>query len=425
MASLVSAAAVDSLRPLLEFIYAGEGGYDSYNRGVAGDSPSPYPHGGLQKLSIAQVMSKQQAGELFAVGAAQFIPDTLKMAVDALGVDVTDKFTAENQDRLAVALLIGGKRPKLAAYLLGKSNDLGAAQLDLAKEWASIPGPDGRGFYDGDSAGNRATQKVKDVQAALRAGREGLAAAAKPKPAQVAVAKGETPEAPKAQALFTIEALQDTWLKKKPVQAEELEAGEKVAVPRGRAYGVVSLDEVPADGHAQVVLGGNAGEWFVFQPHWRRQHKPAAEAAPTGAVDWKDMDALVTRNLTVGEVLQWDPRRAPAARSADIRRILDTAAQYQRVRDAWGAPLGVTSFYRPEPINSEVGGVRGSQHIAGNAMDLYPVGRDLQSFYDWIRVRWSGGLGDGRNKGFIHLDRRNGGGFVPGAGARPAAEWLY
>lgn len=425
MASLVTSAAVNALRPLLEFIYAGEGGYDSYNRGVAGDSPGPYPHGGLQKLSIAQVQAKQAGGELFAVGAAQFIPDTLRMAVDALGVDVTDKFNAENQDRLAVALLLGGKRPKLAAYLLGKSNDLAGAQLDLAKEWASVPGPDGRGVYDGDSAGNRATQTVKDVQAALRSGREGLAAAAKPKPAQVSVEKVETPEAPKAPALFELKALQDTWLKKRPVQAALLEAKEKVAVPRGRVYGVVSLEEVPADGHAQVVLGGDAGKWFLFQPHWRRQGQPAAEVAPTRAVDWRDMDALVTTNLTVGEVLQWDARRAPGAGSSDIRRILDTAAQYQRVRDAWGSPLGVTSFYRPEPINSEVGGVRGSQHIAGNAMDLYPVGRDLQSFYEWVRVRWTGGLGDGRNKGFIHLDRRNGGGFVPGAGARPAAEWVY
>jgi len=418
MASLISNAAVDSLRPLLEFIYAGEGGYDSYNRGVAGDSPDPYPHGGLQKLSIAQVMAKQTSGDLFAVGAAQFIPDTLRMAVDTLEVDVTDKFNAANQDRLAVALLVGGKRPALAAYLLGESNDLAKAQLDLAKEWASIPGPDGRGFYDGDSAGNRATQKVKAVQAALRAGREGL----RPKaaPTQVADATHETLQ---AQALLEMGALQDTWLKKRPVQAAELEDNEKVAVPRGRVYGVVSLKELPADVHAQVVLGGGAGEWFVFGPHWRRS-QPVGEALPQ-AVDWGDMNCLVTKNLTVGEVLQWDARRAPAANSADIRRILATAAQYQRVRDAWGAPLGVTSFYRPEPFNTEVGGVRGSQHIAGNAMDVYPATRTLEEFYQWIRVRWTGGLGDGRIMGFIHLDTRRGGGFVPGAGARPAAEWLY
>jgi uncharacterized protein YcbK (DUF882 family) len=85
----------------------------------------------------------------------------------------------------------------------------------------------------------------------------------------------------------------------------------------------------------------------------------------------------------------------------------------------------VTSFYRPEPINSQVGGVPGSKHTTGEAFDIYPVDRSLESFYQWIRVRWTGGLGDGRPRGFIHLDTRGGGGFVPGAGVRPAAEWIY
>ena len=93
--------------------------------------------------------------------------------------------------------------------------------------------------------------------------------------------------------------------------------------------------------------------------------------------------------------------------------------------DAWGQPLGVTSFYRPEPINTEVGGVPGSKHTTGEAVDVYPTNRSLEEFYQWIRRRWTGGLGDGRAKGFIHLDIRGGGGFVPGAGVMPAAEWLY
>jgi len=105
--------------------------------------------------------------------------------------------------------------------------------------------------------------------------------------------------------------------------------------------------------------------------------------------------------------------------------LVRTAAEFQQVRDAWGRPLGITSFYRPEPINGQVGGVPGSRHTTGEAFDVYAVDRSLESFYQWIRTRWTGGLGDGRGRGFIHLDVRGGGGFVPGAGARPAAEWLY
>jgi hypothetical protein len=39
--------------------------------------------------------------------------------------------------------------------------------------------------------------------------------------------------------------------------------------------------------------------------------------------------------------------------------------------------------------------------------------------------RWSGGYGDGRNKGFIHIDNRAGGKFQARAGAKPAVVWDY
>lgn len=223
--------------------------------------------------------------------------------------------------------------------------------------------------------------------------------------------------------LFRITAQQDTFLKKKPVQAAELGEKEKVAAERGRGYAVLAYTEVAGDAHAQVELAAGSGTWFIYEPHWRKDQQ-LGEAMPR-EVDWNDFNCLVTKNLTVGEILQWDRRRIPGPNDSVRARLLKTAEAFQQVRDGWGRPLGVTSFYRPEPVNSEVGGVPGSRHVSGEAFDLYPVDRSLETFYQWIRVRWTGGLGDGRNRGFIHLDRRNGGGFVPGAGARPYAEWLY
>jgi hypothetical protein len=87
----------------------------------------------------------------------------------------SDLFNPEGQDMLAVALLLGGKRPKLRDYLQGGEVTLEEAQLELAKEWASIPMANGKGFYDGDSAGNRASAKVAEVQRALKQARESLA----------------------------------------------------------------------------------------------------------------------------------------------------------------------------------------------------------------------------------------------------------
>lgn len=223
--------------------------------------------------------------------------------------------------------------------------------------------------------------------------------------------------------LFRIQAQQETWLKKEAKPAADLGGKQKAEVPRGKGYAVCAYKEVPADGHAQVELASGAGTWFIFEGHWRKE-LTAGEALPA-SVDWSNFNCLVTPNLTVGEVLQWDKPRIPGPNSSVRARLVKTAEEFQTLRDAWGRPLGLTSFYRPEPINGQVGGVPGSKHTTGEAFDVYPVDRSLESFYQWIRTRWTGGLGDGRPRGFVHLDTRGGGGFVPGAGVRPAAEWIY
>jgi hypothetical protein len=226
---------------------------------------------------------------------------------------------------------------------------------------------------------------------------------------------------PKA-ILYRIEATQDTWLKKEPVQATELGEKEKVSCPKGRDYAVVAYAECPADGHAQVELAAGAGTWFLYEPHWRKVI--GAGEAMQAEVDWSDFNCLVTPNLTVGEILMFSKARIPSANSSVRQRLLKTANEFQKIRDAWGSPIGVTSFYRPASINAAVGGVPNSKHVTGQAFDIYPIDRSLESFYQWIQFRWRGGLGDGRHRGFLHLDTE-GGGFVPGAGVRPSRHWTY
>jgi hypothetical protein len=251
------------------------------------------------------------------------------------------------------------------------------------------------------------------------------------KPA-AAAPEGKAIEAPQKPVIFTFQAVQDTWLKKSTAAAADLSEDQKVMVPAGHQMPVVASTELPGQAHELVELGHGAGQWHAFSPHFRRLQAKAPAAAPPaalllqpGMIDWSDFDALVTPNLTVGEVLQFDWRRRPSAQSSVIPRILGTAAEFQSIRQAWGRPLGMTSFYRPEPINREVGGVPNSFHVTGMAIDIYPIGLPLQALYNWLLVRWTGGFGDGRDRGFIHLDRRNGGRFVPGAGVRPAAVWTY
>jgi hypothetical protein len=224
--------------------------------------------------------------------------------------------------------------------------------------------------------------------------------------------------------VMRIEARRATVLKKETKQAAELGKEGALPVAAGKVYGVAEYTEVAANAHARVELAGGAGTWYIWGPHWRIVGEPA-KAGAGSAVNWGNFNALVTPNVSVGDILQWDKRRIPPAGASVRARLVRTAQEFQRIRDAWGRPLGITSWYRPEPINREVGGVPGSRHVAGEAFDVYPTDRPLEAFYQWIRPRWAGGLGDGRQQGFIHLDMRNGKGFVPGGGVRPYTEWVY
>lgn len=45
-------------------------------------------------------------------------------------------------------------------------------------------------------------------------------------------------------------------------------------------------------------------------------------------------------------------------------------ARLQALREAFGAPITVTSGYRCPTHNKNVGGAKGSQHVKGNAADI-------------------------------------------------------
>lgn len=203
----------------------------------------------------------------------------------------------------------------------------------------------------------------------------------------VVVAKPKT--APAEKPLFFMEAVDRTLLKKFPKQSSQLDSSQLVEVEPGRKYGVISVTELARDSHVFLELASGAGGWFVWSPHWKRHldaiGKPAVQKPTTRGVikvtpenvNWSDFNARVSAHLTVGEILQWDQRRRPVKGSKQERNIFQTAAQFEMMRSFYKGPLGVTSFYRPEPINQEVGGVPGSEHTKGTAMDIYPVGRPV------------------------------------------------
>lgn len=166
---------------ILTFISSGEGGYESSNRGTEGDNiigstnSTTRDNKPLSELTLGEIKSyqnlpKNDPNRLFAVGAYQITPDTLDAAMKAAGVNDNTIFSADVQDRMGLGLILGTKRPKLAAYIKGESNDINAAMLEFSKEFASVPNPStGKSYY---GSGNKAQHTVEETRQALERARE-------------------------------------------------------------------------------------------------------------------------------------------------------------------------------------------------------------------------------------------------------------
>ena len=223
----------------------------------------------------------------------------------------------------------------------------------------------------------------------------------------------------------TLRAIQDTFLKKAPIPSSYLAAAGRVKVEANELIRCASITEIAGDAHDLATIEGQAGQWYIFGPHFGPEAAPAPSKGRITAVDWMNLEAPVGRHFTVREVLRGDLRRRPATGSPEEKNILAVIRDADAIREAWGGAILITSGFRPEPFNREVGGVPNSRHVAGDALDIFPANGELNHLFAWLKRRWSGALGDGRRKGFLHIDKRNGGGFHPKTGVSPVVTWDY
>jgi Uncharacterized protein conserved in bacteria len=214
-------------------------------------------------------------------------------------------------------------------------------------------------------------------------------------------------------------ALADTWLKKDTVQSTELERDRKVWVPIGKQYKIQEYEErdarTAARGHYRVTLSDGAGEWFVFAEHWQmpwQVYQAPADPLPEWyKINWSDWSAPVSRYFNVGEVTLRSTERIPGTDRVK-RNVVAIARELDKVRQWWGGPLAVTSWYRPWHVNKRIGSTS-PNHPGGYAVDFYPVGGDVWDLQDRFKAewydtgRWVGGFGRGAKDGFVHLDLRH------------------
>lgn len=80
-----------------------------------------------------------------------------------------------------------------------------------------------------------------------------------------------------------------------------------------------------------------------------------------------------------------------------------------QLRDRIGAPLYITSGYRCITHNAAVGGVSNSQHIKGNAADIYTDAMDATQLAELCKEIGFDGIGLYAQSDFVHVDVRDDG----------------
>lgn len=135
---------------------------------------------------------------------------------------------------------------------------------------------------------------------------------------------------------------------------------------------------------------------------------------------WSPFTYKVTPNITYGELtLNQEARRFNKQYQCDT--ALELCKFLEKVRSAFGnKPLIITSASRPEPINTQVGGAKNSEHTysapSKGAVDFYIEGVDIYKVQDWCDKNWPYSVGYGAPKGFVHLGMREG---------KPRVRWDY
>lgn len=144
-------------RPLLDLIGFTEGtdkkrGYNetlAYGAYTGGDvdlvSMTMKQIDELQGRMLANPKNKHNSS---ALGRYQIVRTTRRNIQKALSIPSTALFDADMQDRMACFLL--GQRG-IDKYLAGRLNE-DTLLTNLSKEWASLPGPNGKGAYPGQNA---------------------------------------------------------------------------------------------------------------------------------------------------------------------------------------------------------------------------------------------------------------------------------
>jgi uncharacterized protein YcbK (DUF882 family) len=76
------------------------------------------------------------------------------------------------------------------------------------------------------------------------------------------------------------------------------------------------------------------------------------------------------------------------------------------IRTHFGRPVKITSGYRCESHNKEIGGTKNSQHVLGTAIDVVVKDVEAIEVYNFIDFLFPNSFGIGKYQNFTHIDVR-------------------
>jgi len=129
-----------SVTRFADLVSKGEGGYNSVHIDGPGRGSSAVLD--LQHMTVSEIMSHQANEDFDAAGRYQIIRQTMKDVVKGMGLSGKEMFDKQMQDNM-FQYLVSSKRPKIWAYITGKTDDLSGAVLAASMEWASLAAPPG------------------------------------------------------------------------------------------------------------------------------------------------------------------------------------------------------------------------------------------------------------------------------------------
>lgn len=107
----------------------------------------------------------------------------------------------------------------------------------------------------------------------------------------------------------------------------------------------------------------------------------------------------LSENFTVSEF---------ACKDGSDKIIIDSnlVALLQKIRDYFNAPVTITSGYRNDAYNKQIGGAPNSEHCVGAAADIVVSGVTPESVAQYAEYCLGGSGGIGLYSGFTHVDVR-------------------